>query len=151
MTDLQEQWAVFWCSLLAPLLYGDIDPSEAGRFLRQLTEQPVEFPDGTRRRPSRATLWRKYKQYRQGGFESLFRKRRGDRGKARKATPQMMDKAVQLKKEQPLRSDQPINEFFRHQFQAEIPKSTLYRHLKEHGATRRKLGVTRPSTARWLW
>ena len=26
MLDRQEQWAVFWCSLLSPLLYGEIPP-----------------------------------------------------------------------------------------------------------------------------
>ena len=28
--ERQEQWAVFWCSLLAPLLYGQIPEDEAG-------------------------------------------------------------------------------------------------------------------------
>jgi transposase InsO family protein len=62
----------------------------------------------------------------------------------------MIDKAVKLKKEQPLRSHQPINEFLRHEFQAQVPRSTLYRHLKEHGATRLKLGVSRQKVrGRW--
>ena len=69
MPDRQEHWAVFWCSLLSPLLYGEIPPEEAGRFLNQLASLEHVFPDGQRRRPSRATLWRKWKQYRDGGFE----------------------------------------------------------------------------------
>ena len=87
--DRHEQWAVFWCSLLAPLLYGEIPVEEAGPFLRQLTETECEFPDGTRRKPARATLWRKWKKYRDGGFEALFPKRRCDRGKPRRATQAM--------------------------------------------------------------
>ena len=52
MPDRQEQWAVFWCSLLGPLLYGEVPPEEAGRFLNQLAATEHVFPDGQRRRPS---------------------------------------------------------------------------------------------------
>jgi transposase InsO family protein len=148
--DRQEQWAVFWCSLLGPLLYEDIPREEAGRFLRELAETECDFPDGTRKKPSRATLWRKWKQYRDGGLEALYRQRRRDRGQPRKATPQMIEKAVQLKKDQPQRSDETINQFLEQEFHATIPKSTLYRHLKQAGATRLKLGISqRKVRRRW--
>jgi transposase len=142
MPDRQEQWAVFWCSLLGPLLYGEVPPEEAGRFLNQLAATEHVFPDGQRRRPSRATVWRKWKQYREGGFEALFRKRRSDRGKSRKATPAMIAKAVELKTEQPYRSNVSLNQFLQAEFGKTIPKSTLYRHLKRAGATRLKLGIS---------
>ena len=96
MPERQEQWAVFWCSLLSPLLYGEIPPEEAGRFLDQLAATEQVFPDGQRRRPSRATLWRKWKKYRDGGFEALFRRRRSDRGRPRKHRQGMIDKAIEL-------------------------------------------------------
>jgi hypothetical protein len=84
--DRHEQWAVFWCSLLGPLLSGVIPAEEAGPFLRQLSQTEHNFPDGTRRKPSRATLWRKWKLYREQGFDGLIRRRRKDRGKPRRAT-----------------------------------------------------------------
>jgi len=150
MSDRQEQWAVFWCSLLSPLLYGEVPPSEAGRFLNELASCEQVFPDGQRRRPSRATLWRKWKKYRDGGFEALFRKRRKDRGQPRKATPAMIAKAVELKTEQPYRSDVPLNQFLQAEFGRTIPKSTLYQHLKRAGATRLKLGLSqRKVRCRW--
>jgi putative transposase len=148
MSDRQEQWAVFWCSLLGPLLYGEVPPEEAGRFLNQLAASEHVFPDGQCRRPSRATVWRKWKQYREGGFEALFRKRRIDRGQPRKATPAMVAKAVELKTEQPYRSDVPLNQFLEAEFGKKIPKSTLYRHLKRAGATRLKLGISRQKVRR---
>jgi putative transposase len=148
MPDQQEQWAVFWCSLLSPLLYGEIPPEEAGRFIEQLASADQVFPDGQRRRPSRATLWRKWKKYRDGGFEALFRKRRSDRGQPRKRPPAMIAKAIELKKEQPRRSHIPINQFLQAEFQAAIPKSTLYRHLKRAGATRLKLGISQQKVRR---
>ena len=68
MPEREKRWAVFWCSLLSPLLYGEIPPEEAGRFLNELASCEQVFPDG-RRGQSRATLWRKWKKYRDGGFE----------------------------------------------------------------------------------
>jgi putative transposase len=150
MPDRQEQWAIFWCSLLSPLLYGEIPPEEAGRFLNQLASLEHVFPDGQRRRPSRATLWRKWKQYREGGFEALFRKRRNDRGQSRKRRQAMIAKAIELKKEQPYRSNVPLNQFLQSEFGKTIPKSTLYHHLKRAGATRLKLGISeRKVRRRW--
>jgi putative transposase len=148
MLEREERWAVFWCSLLSPLLYGEIPPEEVGRFLNELASGEHVFPDGQRRRPSRATLWRKWKKYRDGGFEALFRRRRSDRGQSRKHAPAMIAKAVELKKEQPLRSNVPINQFLQAEFHAGIPKSTLYRHLKQAGATRLKLGISRQKVRR---
>ncbi len=148
MPNRQQQWAVFWCSLLSPLLYGEILPEEAGRFLRQLASTEQVFPDGRRGKPSRATLWRKWKQYRDGGFEALFRKRRSDRGKSRKASQAMIAKAIELKTEQPYRSNVPINQFLESEFGNTIPKSTLYRHLRRAGATRLKLGISRRKVRR---
>ncbi len=150
MPDRQEHWAVFWCSLLSPLLYGEIPPEEAGRFLNELASVEHVFPDGQRRRPSRATLWRKWKKYRAGGFEALFRQRRSDRGQSRKHPSAMIAKAIVLMKELPRRSNVPINQFLQAEFRSAIPKSTLYRHLKRAGATRLKLGISRQKVrCRW--
>ncbi len=146
--DRQEEWAVFWCNLMSPLLYGEIPPEEAGDFLRQLADTEEFFPDGDWKKPSRATLWRKWKQYRDGGFKALFRKPRCDRGKPRKASSAMIAKAIELKKEQPRRSDETINKFLENEFHRTIPPSTLYRHLREAGATRMKLGVSKKKVRR---
>ena len=54
----------------------------------------------------------------------------------------MIARAVELKKEQPRRSPQAINEFLKKEFGRTIPKSTMNRHLRLAGATRRKLGAT---------
>jgi transposase InsO family protein len=148
--ERHEQWAIFWCSLLAPLLYGEIPAAEAGRFLRQLSQTECEFPDGKRRQPSRATLWRKWKKYREGGLDALMRRRRKDRGQPRRNRVAMIDKAIVLKKDQPRRAHGAINDFLKAEFHATIPKSTLYRHLKRAGATRLKLGITQQKVrCRW--
>ena len=45
--DRHEQWAIFWCSLLQPLLIGEIPPEEAADFLRELTETEHLLPGRT--------------------------------------------------------------------------------------------------------
>jgi putative transposase len=150
-SDRHEQWAIFWCSLLQPLVCGEISPEDAADFLRELAETEQLFPDGQRKKPSRATLWRKWKQLREGGFEALLRRRRRDRGKPRKNRQRrqaMIDRAVELKKDQPRRSEETINQFLQDEFRETLPKATLYRHLKKAGATRLKLGISKQKVRR---
>jgi transposase InsO family protein len=55
-----------------------------------------------------------------------------------------------LKKEQPRRSDVVINRILKQEFGRGLPRSTLYRHLRREGATRRKLGVSQQKVrCRW--
>ena len=48
-----------------------------------------------------------------------------------------------LKKEQPFRSDKAINRILKREFGRQLPRSTLYRHLRQQGATRWELGVSK--------
>ena len=80
----------------------------------------------------------------------LFRRRRSDRGQPRKKHADLLARAVELKKEQPYRSDKVINRILKREFGRTLPRSTLYHHLKRMGATRRKLGVsTQKVRCRW--
>ena len=142
MRENDQVWALFWCSLLRPLIEGEIEQGEVTRCLREIAAQVHLFPDGRRRKTSVSTLRRKWNTFQKDGFEGLARKPRRDRGKSRKHKPEVIQRAVELKKDQPLRSDETINRFLQAQWGQQIPKSTLYRHLKQAGATRRKLGVT---------
>ena len=47
-SDRHEQWAIFWCSLLQPLICGEVPPAEAGEFLRELAATEQLFPNGQR-------------------------------------------------------------------------------------------------------
>ena len=108
------------------------------------------FPNGRVGKPSLSTLRRKLNRYRKGGFAALARKTRSDRNKARAAPAEVMAYAVELKREQPRRSDAVINGFIQDRFGITVPKSTLYRHLREAGATRLKLGIVKKKVRkRW--
>lgn len=145
-----EKWAVFWCGLLHPVLFGEVDASETNQFLKGLAQKEVLFPDGRTRKPSLSTLRRKLNRYRQNGFAALFRRPRADRGKPRSVAPAVLAFAEELKREQPYRSHRSINRFLEERFGRTVPKSTLYRHLRRAGATRLKLGaVKKPVRKRW--
>jgi len=139
----QEKWAIFWCDLLSPVIYGEIEPEATNQFLKQKAKEPVQYPDGRIRTPSISTLRRKLNLYRQGGFDNLARKKRDDLGKPRNTSIEVIEKAIELKKEQPRRSPRTINFFLKDKYNTTVPRSTLYRHLKQAGATRMKLGITR--------
>lgn len=141
MDKKQEKWAIFWCDLLSPLIYDDIEPEATNRFLKTLADKPICFPDGRIEKPSLSTLRRKLNRYRQGGFDALDRQKRCDRGKPRNTGCEVIEKAIELKKEQPHRSPGAINRFLEEMYGLTVPRSTLYRHLKQAGATRIKLGV----------
>lgn len=148
MDKEQEKWAIFWCDLLSPLIYGEIDKEATSRFLKDLAEKPIRFPDGRIAKPSLSTLRRKLNRYRQHGFEGLGRKKRCDRGSPRNIGSEVMQKAIELKKEQPYRSPSTINRFLQQMYSTSVPRSTLYRHLKAAGATRIKLGVLQKKVRR---
>ncbi|MBF0451759.1 MAG: helix-turn-helix domain-containing protein [Candidatus Magnetomorum sp.] len=143
MNKMNEKWAIFWCDLLHPIIFDEIEPDAVNKYLTKIAQDEVVFPDGQRKKPSISTIRRKLNKYREGGFNNLFRKQRSDKGKSRSVSSEIIEKAVALKKEQPYRSDRTINRFLQEQYSTSIPRSTLYRHLKQENATRLKLGVSK--------
>jgi transposase InsO family protein len=150
MKSADEKWGIFWCGLLHPILFEEIDAAETNRYLKDLARKEVVFPDGRLGKPSVSTLRRKLNRYRRQGFDALSRKPRADRGQPRAVAPAVLAFAVELKREQPFRSHKAINRFVLERFGVTVKKSTLYRHLRNAGATRLKLGIAaHPVRKRW--
>lgn len=150
MNKNEEKLAVFWCNLLAPILYDEIEPDLWNRYIQSVCDKPILFPDGTLHKPSPKTLKRKLKKYRKYGFDALARKRRKDKGSFKAGAPEVIAKAIELKREQPFRSVRIINGYLYEMFGTTIPRSTMYRHFKQAGATRLKLGaVVKKVRKRW--
>lgn len=137
--DLER--ALFWASLLHPVLFEEIPPEEVPGFLKKLAAGERLFPNGVRKRPSLSTLRRKLRTYREAGFEALARRPRRDRGRPRAHEKKAVEKAIEFKRDQPRRSHIAINKLLKAEQHSTIPRSTLYRHLKHAGATRLKLGI----------
>ena len=64
MSNQDEQWVVFWCSLLGPILLEQVPAGRRRRFLKELSQQEVTLPNGQRKRISYSTLRRKVQRYR---------------------------------------------------------------------------------------
>lgn len=148
MNEKDEKCRLFWCKLLHPVIFGEVEDGQTNQYLKSLCNQEYLFPDGKYKKPTLSTLRRKLNQYLQGGFKSLKRKKRNDRSKPRSVSKEIIDKAIELKKEHPLRSSDTINRFLEDKYGHTVAKSTLYRHLKQAGATRLKLGVSKKKVRR---
>jgi transposase InsO family protein len=145
-----QAWAVFWCSLLSPLLLKEIPEAEREAYFRILAQEERLLPNGQRKCISVRTLRRWWKRLREEGVDGTFRRPRSDRGQPRARQQALLNRAVELKKEQPRRSDVVINRILKQEFGRGVPRSTLYRHLRREGATRRKLGVSQQKIrCRW--
>jgi len=59
MNHSDDDWAVFWCSLLGPILLDEVTTGERRRYLKQLSQREVTLPNGQRKRISYSTLRRK--------------------------------------------------------------------------------------------
>jgi putative transposase len=137
-----EAWAVFKCALLSPLRLGEIPEAEREAYFRQVAQEERLLPNGQRKRVSMRSLRRWWRQLRNHGVEGIFRRRRSDRGCPRRKHQELLDRAVELKKEQPKRSDVVIGRILMREFGRSVPRATLYRHLRREGATRTKLGLS---------
>lgn len=131
----------------------DLEEIPAGRreaYFRQLAEREHLLPNGKRQRISVRTFRRWWDRLRDQGVKGVFRRPRHDRGKPRGEQAKLLARAVELKRELPSRSDQVINRILQHELGGQVPRSTLYRHLRSEGATRRKLGlVQKKIRCRW--
>ena len=52
MKRKDEEQAIFWCSLLEPILFGEIEAEEVHAYLREIARHERVFPDGRRRKPA---------------------------------------------------------------------------------------------------
>lgn len=150
MNDNDLAWAAFRTALISPLLTGEIPRGERGTYLKSVADQERLFPNGKRGKVSVRTLWRWYRRMSQEGWQAIAKRPRSDRGKPRKHLQARIERAVALKREQPLRSDQPINKVLQLELGQAVPRSTLYRHLRLQGATRKQLGIeSKKIRCRW--
>ena len=136
-------WTAFRASLLAPLLTGEITSRDRGSYFRKLSQQTHVMPDGRSGTISMRTLRRWHQHLRASGIDGLTPKRRNDRGQAQRDNRAKVQRAIELKREGPWRSDEVINRVLQSEFGSRLASSTLYRHLAIHGATRKRLGVVR--------
>ena len=144
------QETLFYAGLLRELFLGQVPKWEVRRYLEKIASQVVLFPNGKWKKPSFSTLRRKWKAFRAKGIDGLKRKERSDKGQPRAVEPEILETALSAKREEPQRTVPVLNDLILAKHDVTVPRSTLYRHLQAHGATRMRLGaVSKPVRKRW--
>lgn len=99
MDKKQQKRANSWCSLLSAVIYEEIEGQLTNQFVKQLADKQIRLPDGRIGSPSLKAPGRKLNGYRQGGHDALARKMRRDAGQSRNIAPEVIGKAIELKKQ----------------------------------------------------
>jgi transposase InsO family protein len=148
--DRRTEIALARYTLILPLV------RETSRRLRHQMRKTIaatihDFPPGVKRGVSVTTLYRWEKAYRQGGFDALKPRPRRDKA-CRAISPETLDRAEALKREQPFRSARTIINILQRDRENPIPEKslaerTLRRQLAKRGATTAQLAAERQPKA----
>jgi len=106
--DLPTEIALFRYGLIAQLVHTPPDKGHQESLLREIAARTYRIPGSKRTRVSLTTLRRYLKTYRAQGFESLRPAPRADAGIPRAFPPEVLDKAIALREEQPARTTQTL-------------------------------------------
>lgn len=141
--DRNTEIALFRYGLIAPLIHNPPPSGQLEQALRDLAAQCYQSPTAACTRVSVTTLRRYLKAYRSGGFEALRPVPRGDIGAPRAFSPELLDRAIALRQEQPARTTQTLVDILARDEQLKTEKlpnvHTLATHLRQAGKTRRLL------------
>jgi putative transposase len=135
--------ALFRYGLISALLFDPLAAGELEQALRQIASKSYTIPYSSRTKVGISTLRRYLKLYRQGGFDALRPSTRSDQRMPRAFPPEVLQKAITLREEQPARTTPMIVELLkRHPELKEasgLNAHTLGTHLRQQGKTRRLL------------
>jgi transposase InsO family protein len=145
----REAIALFRYGLILPFLAPEeLEWGVKGELLKRLVKQIYSIPFSEKSSLSASTLRRYRAAYRQKGFDGLKPKSRSDIGASNKIPPEILDKAFDLKKEEPRRSARKIIQIMEaHQLAAPglLKPSTLSRLLRQNDLTTKQLKKTQKS------
>jgi putative transposase len=144
--DHNTEIALFRYGLVAPVIH---NPPQAGRLeqaLRDLAARCYQSPTSACTRVSVTTLRRYLKAYRSGGFDALRPVPRDDLGSPRAFSPELLERAIALREQQPARTTQTLVDILARDERTKLEKlpnaHTLATHLRQAGKTRRLLAKT---------
>ena len=141
--EARTEIALFRYTLILPILRQSSARAKH-QIRKNIAATEHDIPHSQRRTISLTTLYRWQHLYQAGGFEALKPQARADRGQPRVVSPDTLDRAEALKREQPLRSARSIANMLALDKTNPIPEArlaprTLRRHLAQRGATTAQL------------
>ena len=136
--DPDLETALFRHGLIAHLIHHPPDSGRLEAELRQLAAQTYVIPHSRRTRVSIASLRRYLRAYRAHGFEALLPKGRRDAGLPQAFDPDVLQKAITLREQQPERTTPMLVEILKRDGHS-VNAHTLATHLRQAGKTRQRL------------
>lgn len=143
--ELNNEIAAFRFGLIAPAIHRQLKPGEKYALLREIAERSYTIPGSERSTVSLRSLERYLEAYEKEGFEGLKPKARKKKGSLHFAKKEVMERAIELRKELPSRSVDKIIQIIEYEKMVEIGElkaRTLSRFLQEQGWSRRELHRT---------
>lgn len=120
----------------------EADGASVTAAIREAASRNYLGPDGQVFVASERTLWRWLECYRVGGLRALMPQQRADAGQQRAIKVDVLERAAQLRQENPDRPTKTIIDILERQKvvgRRELKRSTLDRHLDRLGLSRRRL------------
>lgn len=129
-----KQIALWRFEVIEALLDKDLSKAQHSRLVLQISRTPLRWPDGSDRRPSRATLYRWVSLYDEKGFDGLRPRLRRDRGRKKANLPEtVVQAALEALNEDPLQPWTFLCVILAVEFEdVKIARSTLYRRVTSH-------------------
>jgi transposase InsO family protein len=140
--DRRREVALFREALMEELEGEERARGDLSARIAELAKRKLETPWGKLRSFTERTLWGWWSRYKERGLLGLVPKPRSDRGVARQITPEILEAAIQARREIPSRSTKTILDLLvRQQLlpKGSLARSTLDRHLEQAGFSRRRL------------
>ena len=138
----RQEIANFRYGLIAPIVTRTLNSGEQAAMLREIAGHTYDIPHSDTQKVSLRTLERYLKSYREGGWDALLPSVRADKLQCKQIAPDVLEKAIALKQEQPTRSVRQIMailELAQLVEPGQLKESTLSRQLRNHGMTRKAL------------
>jgi putative transposase len=140
--DRRSHVALFRESILEEIDAEELARGELSAQIAELARRRFETPWGKLRSFTERTLWTWWSSYKMHGLLGLVPKLRSDKGVSREITPEILEGAIQARKEVPSRSTKTIIDVLvRQQLvpAGSLARSTLDRQLEQAGFSRRRL------------
>lgn len=139
---MRQEVANFRYGLIAPIVTRKLAPGEQEALLRDIASHTYDVPHSQTKKVGLRTLERYLCAYRSGGWEALLPSVRADKLTCRQIVPEVLEKALALKRENPARSVRQIMAILELAGLVEpgaLKESTLSRQLRRRGMTKKAL------------
>jgi transposase InsO family protein len=139
---MRQEVANFRYGLIAPIVTRKLEPGEQAMLLREITSHDYNIPGGQSTKLQIRTLERYLRFYREGGWDALLPSVRADKLACRQITPDVLAKAIALKRENPARSVRQIMailELAGLALPGALRESTLSKQLRRRNLTKKAL------------